>query len=290
MMNRNNTGKEVAVNNVHAFPISSVRNPSEVGKNYYSQGHVSIINGNSTDSKLFDKPFADLIVTSPSYNLDMQYSNSRDDLPYDEYLKGSRKWLTNCYEWAKSQCRMCINVPVQGNKNGHHAIASDLTVIAQEVGWEFNCFIIWNKNQITNPLMRGSFGKASAPNVLSPVEAIIVLYKDSWKKTTGSGISDAMTSEEFITLTNGVWTMGCESRTRIGHPAPFHRELPRRCIRLFSFIGDVVFDPFLGSGTTLIEAQLNHRIGVGVDIADKYCELSKQRIIEACFSERREAA
>lgn len=78
--------------------------------------------------------------------------------------------------------------------------------------------------------------------------------------------------------TNGVWTFSGESKKRIGHPAPFPRELPRRCIKLFSFIDDVIFDPFCGSGTTLIEAKNNNRFGVGLEIDSQYCSLIQKRI------------
>ena len=80
--------------------------------------------------------------------------------------------------------------------------------------------------------------------------------------------------------TNGLWTFNGESKKRIGHPAPFPRELPKRCIKLFSFVGDVVFDPFCGSGTTLLEADSNKRKGIGLELDREYCELSSKRIIE----------
>ena len=78
--------------------------------------------------------------------------------------------------------------------------------------------------------------------------------------------------------TNGVWTFGGESKRRIGHPAPYPLELPRRCIRLFSYVGDTVLDPFLGSGTTLIAALCQQRKAVGIEIDKSYCELAYKRI------------
>ncbi len=81
-----------------------------------------------------------------------------------------------------------------------------------------------------------------------------------------------------MSLYNGVWTFNGESKKRIGHPAPFPRELPKRCIKLFSYVGDTVLDPFLGSGTTLIEAIANGRKGVGIEIDKNYCLLAKERI------------
>ncbi|MCX8083288.1 MAG: site-specific DNA-methyltransferase, partial [bacterium] len=78
--------------------------------------------------------------------------------------------------------------------------------------------------------------------------------------------------------TNGVWTFPGESKKRVNHPAPFPVELPKRCIKLFSYVGDVILDPFLGSGSTLIACALTRRIGIGVEIDKKYCELALKRI------------
>jgi site-specific DNA-methyltransferase (adenine-specific) len=79
--------------------------------------------------------------------------------------------------------------------------------------------------------------------------------------------------------TNGLWTFNGESKKRTGHPAPFPLELPHRCIKLFSFVGDVVLDPFLGCGTTLVSAVLDNRKGIGIDIDLEYCNLAKKRLI-----------
>ena len=78
--------------------------------------------------------------------------------------------------------------------------------------------------------------------------------------------------------TNGVWTFSGESKKRVGHPAPFPIELPKRCIKLFSYIGDVILDPFLGSGTTLIACHKFKRVGIGVDIDKEYCDLAIKRL------------
>jgi len=115
--------------------------------------------------------------------------------------------------------------------------------------------------------------------VIAPVELIVVLYKDKWKKTSGSKVSD-IERDEFMEWTNGLWTFNGESKKRVGHPAPFPIELPRRCVKLFSYVDDVVLDPFCGSGTTLIAAVSNNRKGVGIDVDRKYCELAQKRILE----------
>jgi len=92
-----------------------------------------------------------------------------------------------------------------------------------------------------------------------------VLYKKEWKKISGSGESD-ITKKEFMEWTNGVWNFMGESKKRVGHPAPFPVELPMRCIKLFSFVEDTVFDPFLGSGSTLIACVKTDRKGIGIEI------------------------
>ncbi len=104
---------------------------------------------------------------------------------------------------------------------------------------------------------------------------IAVFYKKRWKKTSGSGESD-ITRKEFMEWTNGVWNFMGESKKKTGHPAPFPVELPRRCIKLFTFVGDTVLDPFLGSGSTLIACVLTGRKGIGV--GRHYCEIAKNRL------------
>lgn len=105
------------------------------------------------------------------------------------------------------------------------------------------------------------------------------MYKNEWKKKN-KGNSD-ISKEDFMAWTNGLWTFSGESKKRIGHPAPFPRELPKRCIKLFSYIDDTVFDPFCGSGTTLIEAYSNNRKAIGLELDLKYCELARNRILDS---------
>ena len=93
------------------------------------------------------------------------------------------------------------------------------------------------------------------------------------------GKSD-ITRDEFIEWTNAVWNFSGENRKKIGHPSPFPVELPRRCIKLFSFVGDLILDPFLGSGSTLIACLETNRAGIGVEINRGYCELAVKRLIK----------
>jgi site-specific DNA-methyltransferase (adenine-specific) len=248
------------------------------GKEYFRRKDIILYQGDALNEYLFNREFIDLTVTSPPYNVGIQYNSHKDELTYDDYLEFSQKWIRNCYRWTKSQGRLILNIPLDKNKGGQRSVGADLTTIAQKVGWKYHSTIVWNEGNISRRTAWGSWMSAAAPFVIAPVELIVVLYKDSWKKTSGSKISD-IKRQEFMDWTNGVWTFNGESGKRVGHPAPFPRELPHRAIKLFSFVRDVVFDPFCGSGTTLIEAANNNRIGVGVEIDEHYCEIAKNRIL-----------
>ncbi|MCX7871653.1 MAG: site-specific DNA-methyltransferase [Verrucomicrobiae bacterium] len=219
----------------------------------------------------------DLIVTSPPYNVDIKYNSHNDKLTYDEYLNFTEKWMSKCFDLLKNDGRMCLNIPLDKNKGGQQSVCADITTIAKKIGYKYHSTIIWNEQNISRRTAWGSWLSARAPYVIAPVEVILVLYKNSWRKTSGSGISD-ISKKEFIDWTNGVWTFCGESKKRVNHPAPFPVELPRRCIKLFSFVEDVVLDPFLGSGSTLLACIQTNRIGIGIDIDKNYCELSKQRV------------
>lgn len=244
---------------------------------YFTYKNTMLFHENVLNKDCFFADFFDLGITSPPYNVGIKYGSNDDNMSYANYLEFSRIWLSHCYFWAKDRARFCLNIPLDKNKGGQQSVGADLIAIAKSVGWKYHSTIIWNEGNISRRTAWGSWLSASAPYVIAPVELIVVLYKNEWKKKN-KGKSD-ITKEEFMAWTNGLWTFNGESRKRIGHPAPFPRELPKRCIKLFSFVEDVVFDPFCGSGTTLIETNLNNRYGIGLEIDEKYCILSQKRIL-----------
>lgn len=246
-------------------------------KPYYSEKDIQIINDNILTTDTIESNSIDLIVTSPPYNVDIKYNSHNDDISYSDYLDFTRSWLSRCFDFMKDDGRFCLNIPLDKNKGGQQSVGADITVIAKQIGFKYHSTIVWNEGNISRRTAWGSWMSASAPYVIAPVELIVILYKKRWRKTSGSGISD-MTKEEFMNWTKGIWTFSGESKKKIGHPAPFPVELPRRCIKLFSFVGDTVLDPFLGSGTTLIAAKILSRKGIGIEIDSQYCDLSKERI------------
>jgi len=195
-------------------------------------------------------------------------------------LEFTNKWLLKAFSLLKDDGRLCINIPLDTHKYRHQSIYADIMSIAKKISYNYQTTIIWSKQSINKRTAWGSWLSPSSPNIIAPVEVIVVLYKKKWKKEANNKKSD-ITKEEFIQWTNGLWAFsGQHNKSLIGHPAPFPIELPKRCIKLFSYIGDIVLDPFLGSGSTLIACALTNRQGIGIEIDIAYSILAKQRLIQ----------
>ena len=246
-------------------------------KPFFQDKNITIINDDVLTTSAIEDGCIDLIVTSPPYNVDIKYNSHKDDVSYEDYLEFSEKWLRRCHGWLKDDGRLCLNVPLDKNKGGQQSVGADFTSLAKSIGYQYHSTVIWNEGNISRRTAWGSWMSASAPFVIAPVELIVILYRNKWKKTSGSKKSD-VTRDEFMGWTNGVWTFNGESKKKIGHPTPFPLELPRRCVKMFSYVGDTVLDPFMGSGTTVIAAAMNERMGIGLDVDKGYCKLAKQRI------------
>ena len=246
---------------------------------YYATKNIVIFNNDILKITSIPNESIDIIVTSPPYNVDIRYLTHSDNMSYSDYLEFTKAWLTKCFILTKSTGRLLLNVPLDTNKNGQQSIGADITTIAKSAGWKYQSTIIWNESNISRRTAWGSFQSASAPYVIAPVELIIVFYKDSWNKVCGSKEND-ISKEQFINWTNAVWTFNGETKKNVyNHPAAFPIELPLRCIKLFSYVGDTVLDPFLGSGSTLMATKFNNRQGtqqVGnlltfLDFSFKFC-------------------
>jgi site-specific DNA-methyltransferase (adenine-specific) len=256
-----------------------IKRGKRTGTTVYESPKLKIINDDVLTTDKIEDNGIDLIITSPPYNVDIKYHRHNDKISYEHYLEFSKKWMTRCFEWLRDDGRFCLNIPLDKNKNGQQSVGADLTTIAKCIGFKYHSTIVWNEGNISRRTAWGSWLSASAPFVIAPVELIVILYKNRWKKTSGSRVSD-ISRDEFMNWTNGLWAFSGESKKRTGHPAPFPIELPQRCIKLFSFVDDVVLDPFLGSGTTLIATALNNRKGIGIDVDLEYCKLAKRRLIK----------
>lgn len=222
----------------------------------------------------------DLTITSPPYNLGMDYGDYKDNLPLDKYISFIQDICNKLYRVTKKGGRVCFNVPPDigvlkdNNKVSLDSIFYNCLVNA---GFLYRTKIIWNKQQITARTAWGSFCSPSNPNVLPSFEYILVFYKESPKKEGDRDKID-ITKEEFIEWTNGLWTFGCESKKRVKHPAPYPEELCNRLIKFYSYIGDTILDPFMGSGTTAVVSSKLNRNYMGFELNQDYIDLANKRI------------
>jgi len=224
----------------------------------------------------------DLIVTSPPYNVDLG-NNKYNKNPYDLYNDNKEHkdyimWLetifTKLYQKTKSGGRCVINIG--DGQNGRVPTHSDIIQMMTKIKWLTMAIIIWDKNNVSSRTAWGSFQSPSAPSFPTPFEYILVFSKDS-RKLQEKGETD-ITKEEFIPWSLSKWSFTGENLKKLGHPAAFPVELPLRCIKLFTWKGSLVYDPFMGSGTTAVACLKTGRHYIGSEISLEYCDLAARRI------------
>ena len=225
--------------------------------------------------KMMETNSVDLVVTSPPYNLNINYSDYKDDKPIETYFDWCELWIKECYRVLKPGGRFCLQIGCFQPSINQPTYAI-FTNIFQRVGFTFREFVIWNKNQIPKRTAWGSWMSPSNPRILPPFEMIINFHKES-PKILEKGESD-LERQEFIDWTNGLWVIAPESAKKMKHPAPFPEELAKRCIKMHSYVGAIVLDPFNGSGTTTKVANSLNRKFIGFDITEEYCQIAINRI------------
>jgi modification methylase len=215
-----------------------------------------------------------LMVTSPPYNVTKTYD---DDLSLHEYLELLHRVFAESYRVLAHGGRACVNVANLGRKP-YIALSDHISHMMMEIGFLMRGEIIWAKGAGAGVSMAwGSWQSAANPVLRDTHEYILVFCKGSFSRPKGDKQS-TITRDQFMEWTKSVWTMNPESARRVGHPAPFPLELPARLIQLDTFAGDVVLDPFLGSGTTALAAAQAGRRYVGYDTSEEYVTLAQQRL------------
>lgn len=217
-----------------------------------------------------------LAITSPPYNLDKPYANHDDDLDYEDYLD----WMGEVWAATKRVLvpggRLCINIGENKRQNITEPTYSAFIRQLVELDMLYRGTVIWNKHSAAKHCAWGSWKSCSNPHIVPRHEYIIVFSRDQFKLDGDADTSD-LTADEFMTATRSVWEFGPESRTRIGHPAPFPMELPRRLIKFYSYPGNIVLDMFAGSGTVGLAASELGRRYLLIDNSAEYCRLAQQR-------------
>jgi len=224
-----------------------------------------------------------LMVTSPPYNVGKDYD---EDLTLGEYLDFIKEVMREVYRVLVWGGRVCFNIANLGRRP-YIPLHAYLIEIFEEIGFLFRGEIIWDKGDAVTGASTawGTWGSAVNPVLRDQHEYIIVLSKGTFKRERRYKV-DTIKGEEFLEFTKSIWRFPPESAKRVGHAAPFPEELPYRCIQLFTFKGDVVLDPFVGSGTTCIVALKTGRHFLGIDIKEEYVKIAEQRINELLANKR----
>ena len=221
-----------------------------------------------------------LVVTSPPYNASKDYD---EDLSLKEYLTMLHKVFAECYRVLTPGGRMVVNVANLGRKP-YIPLSSHINIIMTEIGFLMRGEIIWDKSASAGSSCAwGSFQSASNPCLRDVHEYLLVFSKGDYKlprtKTErAEGRLDTIPRDDFIQHTKSIWSFATERASRVNHPAPFPVELPKRCIEMYSFTGDVILDPFNGSGTTCVAAKMHGRRYLGVDLSAEYCTIAEERL------------
>ncbi len=239
-----------------------------------------------------------LVICSPPYNVRKPYTNHDDNMPLGEYERLLVAVWRECKRVLRPGGRICVNVAGVWRQPYLPLHALIWRQLVKQVGFTMRGEIIWDKGaSVGVSTAWGSFASPSNPTLRDVHEHILVaatdpqefavahdtisvFSKDSPRLPNINGNEPDVKREDFVEWTRSVWRIPTESSSRVGHPAPFPVDLPRRLILLYTFPGDVVLDPFCGSGSTCVAAAAAERRYVGYDIDADYVRIAQERVAE----------
>lgn len=252
----------------------------------YNDELVFVYNTDSQNLNFISDNSVHLVVTSPPYNTGMPYDNHNDEMIKSDYLEMLHNVFAECYRVMKKGAKICVNVPSCLAQTRFSKIAF-LSVavhdILEKIGFIPYGWIYWDKIINTNKKLTswGSWKSPSCPAIRDAGdEYIIIMAKESFKIDIPDGAIIDITKDEFILFSFNRWEI-LPKHSEV-HPAVFPEEIPYRCIKLFTWQGATVLDPFAGSGTTGIAGKKTKRKTILVEKSKKYCDLIKKRISQ-CF-------
>jgi DNA modification methylase len=254
---------------------------------------VSCVEGDARRMDAVADDSVALVVTSPPYFAGKQYEEEldREGVPgsYIEYLELLRDVFAECKRVLEPGGRIAVNVANLGRKP-YRSLASDVTTILQD---DLRLLprgeIVWQKGEgASGSCAWGSFRSAANPVLRDVTERVVVASKGRFgralspkdRRAAGLPYESSIGADDFMALTLDVWEFPPESAVRVQHPAPFPVELPLRLMELYTYRGDLVVDPFSGSGSTLVAALRCGRDAVGYDLDPSYVALARARLAE----------
>ena len=258
---------------------------------YYTEGHNfsktnnpfpadyenKFICGDSRESlKQLPDNCVDLIFTSPPYNFGREYEDTDDKIDWHEYFDILFPIFDECIRVLKYGGRIVVNIqPAFSEYTPTHHIISDF-FRDRKLIWK--CEILWEKNNFNRYTAWGSWKSPSSPYLKCTWEFLEVFCKGSLKHDGDPKDAD-IDADSFKKWVVAKWSIAPEiNMQKYDHPAMFPEALAARVLRLFSFRGDVILDPFAGTGTTCLSAVMNQRRYLGIDISPKYCETAEERL------------
>jgi DNA modification methylase len=253
-----------------------------------------IIVGDSRDMSAIESSSVALVVTSPPYFAGKAYEEALGEghIPasYLDYLTMLRDVFSECVRVLEPGGRIAVNVANLGRRP-YRSLAGDITTILQDdLALLLRGEVVWVKaDGASGSTAWGSFQSAANPVLRDLSERIVVASKGRFdraparakREKAGLPFENTISKQEFMDSTLDIWRIQPESARRVGHPAPFPVEVPRRCIELLTYRDDVVLDPFMGSGSTAVAAVRTDRRYVGYDTDPAYVALAEKRVAEA---------
>jgi len=262
-----------------------------------------ILNGNCVDemSKMPENSI-DLVITSPPYNVGIDYDTHDDRMSMDEYWQFTKDWLTQALRVLKSDGRIAINIPYEVNvqeRGGRILFMAEFWGIMKEVGFNFYGLVDLDENSPhrSKTTAWGSWMSPSSPYIYNPKECVILAYKkDRIKKVKGEPqwigkvvdmlgedgeikkktVYEDEDKKEFMSLVYGQWEYFADTRQQT--KATFSMDIPMKAIKILTYRNDIVLDPFTGSGTSLCAAEITGRQWVGIELSENYCEVARKRV------------
>jgi site-specific DNA-methyltransferase (adenine-specific) len=244
----------------------------------------------------------DLIVTSPPYNVGIDYDSHDDRMMMDEYWDFTEQWLTQAYRLIKDDGRVAINIPYEVNvqdRGGRVLFMSEFWTIMKKVGFQFYGLVDLDENSPhrSKTTAWGSWMSPSSPYIYNPKECVVLAYKkDRIKKVKGESqwkgelvdleqedgtIKQKMMyqdedKKEFMSLVYGQWEYFADTKQQT--KATFSMDIPLKAIKILTYKNDIVLDPFTGSGTSLVAAEVSGRRWIGIELSENYTKVATDRV------------
>jgi DNA modification methylase len=263
----------------HVAPLTPVAEPFLCG----DARHMDAVADNSVA----------LVVTSPPYFAGKQYEEEleRDGVPssYLEYLQMLTEVFRECVRTLEPGGRIAVNVANLGRRPYRSLSADVIRILEDDLGLLLRGEVVWQKGEGANGSCAwGSWRSPSNPVLRDVTERIVIASKGRFDRARtatqraaeGLPHESTMLPEDFLSLTLDVWSIAPESARRVNHPAPFPVELPEQLIRLYTYADDLVLDPFMGSGSTMVAASRLGRRYVGYDLDPDYVAIARQRVAD----------